>query len=479
MSARPLPAGLPSAQGVDASGVLAFLDAVDAAEAIEPHSLMILRHGHVVAAGWWAPYTPDRLHLLYSLSKSFTSTAAGFAVAEGLIGLDDPVISYFPEFDADVTDPRSRAMRVRHVASMTSGHEAETLDRARALDRDDLVRGFLLLPPDRDPGTVFAYNQPATYTLAAILQRVTGQSLTAYLRPRLLDPLGFGEVAWLSDRNGRELGFSGLHGTTDAIARLGGLYLREGDGDGHRLLPREWIAEATRAHIPTAGAMGGTGREDWDRGYGFQFWRSRHGYRGDGAYGQFCLVLPEHDAVIATTAATPDMQGLLNLVWEHLLPAFRPAPLSGRQDADAALADRLTRLALPPATGKPAPPDRPRAWSGSAFTPDGGVCAGQPSLTGVTVTADGDGWTLNLAEGDDRLAPRLAPGGWTVTEEPVPVAASGGWSDGDTLAVDLVFLETPHRLRVTCSLPARTFTARWTTQPLHGGSLHRKRAPRS
>ncbi|MFE7646072.1 serine hydrolase domain-containing protein [Streptomyces phaeoluteigriseus] len=479
MSARPLPESTPSAQGVDASGVLAFLDAVDAAETIEPHSLMVLRHDHVVAAGWWAPYTPDRLHLLYSLSKSFTSTAAGFAVAEGLIGLDDPVISYFPEFDADIIDPRSRAMRVRHVASMASGHEAETLDRARALDRDDLVRGFLLLPPDRDPGTVFAYNQPATYTLAAIVQRVTGQSLTAYLRPRLLDPLGFGEVAWLTDRTGRELGFSGLHGTTDAIARLGRLYLREGDADGRRLLPREWIAQATREHIPTAGAMGDTDRQDWDRGYGFQFWRSRHGYRGDGAYGQFCLVLPEHDAVIATTAATPDMQGLLDLVWEHLLPAFRPAPLSGRQDADAALADRLTHLALPPAPGKPAPPDRPRAWSGSAFTPYGGVCADQPSLTGVRVTADGDGWTLTLAEGDERLAPRLVPGGWTVTEEPVPVAASGGWSDGDTLAVDLAFLETPHRLRVTCSLPARTFTARWATQPLHGGTLHMRCAPRS
>ncbi|MDX3530775.1 serine hydrolase [Streptomyces sp. ID05-39B] len=478
MSARPLPAGTPSAQGVDASGVLAFLDAVDAAEAIEPHSLMVLRHGRVVAAGWWAPYTPDRLHLLYSLSKSFTSTAAGFAVAEGLIGLDDPVISYFPEFDADITDPRSRAMLVRHVASMASGHEAETVDRARALDRDDLVRGFLLLPPDRDPGTVFAYNQPATYTLAAILQRVTGQTLTAYLKPRLLDPLGFGDLAWLTDRKGRELGFSGLHGTTDAIARLGQLYLCEGEGDGRRLLSREWIAQATREHIPTAGAMSAGDRQDWDRGYGFQFWRSRHGYRGDGAYGQFCLVLPEHDAVIATTAATPDMQGLLNLVWEHLLPAFHPAPLSGRQDADAALAGRLTRLALPPTPGKPAPPDLPHAWSGTAFTPYGDVCADQPGLTGVTVTADGDGWTLTLAEGDDRIPARLGFGGWTVTEEPVPVAASGGWSDGDTLAVDLAFLETPHRLRVTCSLPARTFTARWTTQPLHGGPLRRQRAPR-
>lgn len=481
MSARPLPSSPPSAQGVDATGVLAFLDAVESSGAIEPHSLMILRHGRLVTAGWWQPYTPDRPHLLYSLSKSFTSTAVGFAVAEGLIGLDDPVLSYFPELDAEITDSRSRAMLVRHVAAMASGHEEETYERAHALDPDDLVRGFLLLPPDRDPGTVFAYNQPATYALAAIVQRVTGESLTAYLRPRLLDPLGIGEVAWLTDRSGREIGFSGLHGTTDAIARLGQLYLDRGVWEGERLLSEEWVAEATREHTATApGATADADRADWERGYGFQFWRSRHGYRGDGAYGQFCVVLPEHDAVIATTAATDDMQAVLTLVWEHLLPAFRPEPLTGREDADAALARRLEHLALPPVPGAPAPPERDAQWSGAEFTPSGGVCADQPGLTGAVVTGGTDGWTLSLVEepGDRRLELPLGPGGGQPGEEPPPTAVSGGWTDGDTLAVHVVFLETPHRLRVTCSLADRTFTARWDTKPLHGAPLRRLRAPR-
>ncbi|WP_329213457.1 beta-lactamase family protein [Streptomyces sp. NBC_01485] len=476
MTVSPLPTSTPSAQGVDASRVLAFLDALDACEAVEPHGVMILRHDHVVASGWWAPYHPDRMHLLYSISKSFTATAAGLAVAEGLIGLDDPVVSYFPEFEADITDPRSRAMRIRHLASMTSGHEAETLDRARALDPDDLVRGFLLLPPERDPGTVFAYNQPATYALAAILQRVTGQTLTAYLRPRLLDPLGIGETGWLTDRTGRELGFSGLHAATDALARLGLLYLGEGLWEGKRLLSPEWVAEATRSHIPTAG-HGERAEGDWVRGYGFSFWRSRHGYRGDGAYGQFCLVLPEHDAVIATTAATGDMQALLDLVWEHLIPAFGPERLTGRDDADTALAERLARLALPPAPGAPAPPERADQWSGAEFTPYGGACADQPGLTGASVAVDADGWTLTLVEDGDRLRAALGSGGWRVADEPLPLAVSGGWSDGDTLAVDLALLETPHRLRVTCALADRTFTAHWTTRPLHAGPLRLKRAP--
>jgi CubicO group peptidase (beta-lactamase class C family) len=478
MRARPLPSSAPAAQGVDAAGVHAFLDALEAAPDIEPHSLMILRHGRLVASGWWAPYAADRPHLLYSLSKSFTATAAALAAGEGLLRFDDPVISYFPAFEADITDACSRAMLVRHVASMASGHEAETLERARAADRADLVRGFLLVPPERDPGTVFAYNQPATYTLAAIVQRVTGESLTGYLRPRLLDPLGIGEAAWLCDRSGRELGFSGLHAATDAIARLGLLYLQDGVWEGERLLPEGWVAEATRPHIDNGDGTPEADRSDWQQGYGYQFWCSRHGYRGDGAYGQYCLVLPEHDAVIATTAATEQMPQLLDLVWRHLLPAFGPEPLTDRQDADRALADRLAGLALTPAEGRPAPPDGAQPWSGASFTPDGGVCAERPKLTGIGVTADADGWLLRLTEDGHDQEVRFGGTGWSVTEKPVPAAASGGWRDADTLAVDISFLETPHRLTVTCSLPTRTFTAHWHTTPLQTVPLRAMGAPR-
>ncbi|MFF4350159.1 serine hydrolase domain-containing protein [Streptomyces sp. NPDC001530] len=475
MSTRPLPVSTPGEQGVDASGLHSFLDAVEAAPDIEPHSLMILRHGHVVASGWWAPYTPERLQLLYSLSKSFTSTAAGFAAAEGLLRLDDPVISYFPEFEADITDPRSRAMLVRHVASMASGHLTETYTEAFRLDKKETVRGFLLIPPDRDPGTVFAYNQPATYTLGAIVQRVTGQSMTAYLRPRLLDPLGIGEVAWTQHPAGGDLGFSGLHATTDAIARFGQLYLQDGVWEGRRLLPSSWIAEATRAHISTADGTAEGALSDWQQGYGFQFWRSRHGYRGDGAYGQFCLVLPEYDAVIATTAATEQMQDLLNLVWRHLLPAFGTTPLVGAEDGG--LRRRLARLALAPVEAKPEPPASGNTWAGVEFVPQGGACADQRTLTGVAVAAGEQGWRVSLTEGDRRLDLRLGATGWSVDPGPVPTAVSGGWTDQETLRVDVLFLETPHRMTVTCSLPDRTFTARWHTNPLHGGPLRSLRAP--
>lgn len=479
MSARPLPQSPPSRQGVDASGISAFLDAVEADPDIEPHSLMILRHGHLVASGWWAPYTPDRRQLLYSLSKSFTSTAAGFAVAEGLLDLDRPVISYFPEFEADITDPRSRAMLVRHVAAMASGHLAETWGDAVGLDRAEPVRGFLLIPPDRDPGTVFAYNQSATFTLAAILQRVTGLSLTDYLRPRLFDPLGIGETAWTRNRAGREIGFSGLHATTDAIARLGQLYLDEGVVEGRRLLPASWIAEATRVHVANADGTPEGARSDWQQGYALQFWRGRHGYRGDGAFGQFCVVLPEHDAVIATTAATDRMQELLDLMWRHLLPAFGTAPLAAADERDEELRRRLEALALPPVEAAPEPPEPQDAWSQAEFAPAGGLCAVQPSLTGVLVAGSGKDTRVTLVEGERRLEARLDGTGWSVDSGPTPRAVSGGWTAAGTLRVDLIFLETPHRLTVECELPGRTFSARWHTTPLHARSLESLRAPSS
>ena len=305
----------------------------------------------MVAEGWWAPYSADRPQLVYSLSKSFTSTAAAFAQAEGLLDLDDAVISHFPEFAADITDPRSRSVKVRHIASMASGHTREMLHDALKSDPEEPVRGFLLNPPDRAPGTVFAYSQPCTYALATIIQRNAGMSLTRYLRPRLFDPLGIGHVGWHKYPPGREQGFSGLHARTEDIAKLGLLYLQRGLWEGAQLIPEEWVAEATSEQVSNAE----NAEPDWQQGYGFQFWMSRHGYRGDGAFGQFCVILPEQDAVVVTTAYTLDMQAMLDAMWTHLLPGLDTAS-PGASPAQDQLSARLAGLALPSCPGAPAPP---------------------------------------------------------------------------------------------------------------------------
>jgi CubicO group peptidase (beta-lactamase class C family) len=467
--ATALPRSTPSAEGIDARGIDAFVTALERTPDVEPHSLMVLRHGRVVAEGWWGPYDRDRAHLLYSLSKSFTSTAVGFAVAEGLLSLDDTIISHFPEFEHEITDERSRRITVRHLLAMASGHREETVERAYAIDPVDLVRGFLLIPPDEEPGTLFCYNQPCTFTVGAIVQRASGQSLTEYLRPRLFDKLGIrsgiGEVGWQRDYSGRQLGFSGFHAPTEAIAKLGQLYLQKGVWNGEQLLSTDWVAEATRSHIDNSAWE----NPDWQQGYGFQFWMARHGYRGDGAYGQFCVILPEQDVVVAITSQSPDMQAVLDAAWAELLPAIdRPSTPS----ADEALASRLSAARLAPVPGG-------EVLTGS-FTAAPGTEV--PSLGEVRLSGEGDGddWSLTLLEGEETLVLPIGRGAWTVTDA---FAVSGGRDgaevDGGVPRVEVIFVETPHRLQLTFDRDAGTFLARWQTPPLHGASLAQIRMPLS
>jgi CubicO group peptidase (beta-lactamase class C family) len=472
---RSLPRSTPAGQQADPAAILAFLDAVESRPDIEMHSLMVVRRGHVVAEGWWAPYGADRRHFLYSLSKSFTSTAAGFARAEGLLDLDDPVVKHFPEFEADITDPRSRAIRVRHVAAMASGHNREMMGEALSRDRDEPVRGFLLIPPDQEPGSVFAYSQPCTYTLASIVQRNAGLSLTEYLRPRLFDPLGIGPVGWQTWPPGRQQGFSGLFARTEDIAKLGLLYLQGGRWDGRQLLPADWVAQATTKQVANPDRE----NPDWRQGYGFQFWMSRHGYRGDGAFGQFCVVLPEQDTVVAITAATWDMQAVLDALWDHLLPGLDgasgdPAGDPGRQDE---LSARLAGLALPacPAGSAPAPagaleladaPFRVAEGKGDLAT----------TLASVSVAAQGESWEVTLSEADNAVTFPASAGTWAVSSpadrhgDQIPVAASGGWADGG-LRLEVIFLETPHRMDIELRPDGQTATAAWRIPPLFAGHL--------
>lgn len=500
-----LPTSPPSAEDVDAAGLLRLLDDLEGASGVELHSLVVLRHGRVVAEGWWAPYARDRVHHLYSLSKTFTATAAGLAVADGLLDLDEPVVGCFPELDSEITDPRTRSMLVRHLASMSTGHTQDMWEPVMRGGAGDPVRSFLRLPPPREPGSVFAYNQPATYTLASVLQRRTGGTLLDYLRPRVLDPIGVGEAVWQEYPPGQQLGFSGLHATTDAVARLGQLLLQDGVWDGRRLLPEGWVAQVSTAHVPTP-HEGDAHALDWRQGYGFQAWVGQHGFRGDGAYGQFCLVLPEHDAVVAVTGQSEDMQRVLDAVWTHLLPALDGA---GSAADDAALAERLAVLALPGQPGEPAPPGPPAQqdrWDGAVFDPDASSRLVQPTTSEVRIERRRDaagrddagrdgagrddaggegGWTVVLLDAGHGVRADLGSEGWTVTDDggdSIPVATTGGWLDSGTLDIGIAFLESPHRLRVTCRVPVGTgpgtVALRWVTQPLGSGRLRGLRAPR-
>ena len=228
-----MPRSTPAAEGVDARGLLAVLDAFEA-PGHGFHSLMVARHGRVIAEGWWAPYGPDAPHLLYSLSKTFTATAYAFAEAEGLIGRDVPLISHWPEF-ADDAGPRASAWTPRMLLRMASGHTSDVFFGGTPGDEAVLGRGDVdavgwcfAQEPDAEPGSLFVYNQLCTYLSAATVQKVTGEQLTDYLRPRLFEPLGINVARWQADNRGRQIGFTGLHVRLDAAFVLGQLYLRGG-----------------------------------------------------------------------------------------------------------------------------------------------------------------------------------------------------------------------------------------------------------
>lgn len=199
------------------------------------------------------------------------------------------------------------------------------------------TKRFLVEPVAHKPGSTFRYNTPATYMQSAIVQKVTGQSLVDYLTPRLFEPLGIGKPTWDKSPQGVAIGGYGLYLRTEDIAKFGQLYLQKGMWNGRQLIPAEWITQGTSKQVDNDKAPS-AGNPDWRQGYGFQFWQCRHGaYRGDGKEGQFCIVLPKQDVVIAITAKTGNRQRKLDLVWEHLLPAFHDKPLP----ENAAEADKL------------------------------------------------------------------------------------------------------------------------------------------
>lgn len=451
-----LPRDTPAAQGVDPAGITAFVDALSRNPKQEPHSFLLVRRGRVVAEAWWAPYGPKLNHGLYSLSKSFCSTAAGFAVAEGKLSLDDKVVSFFPDKLPDPVPPRLAAMRVRDLLMMSTGQAREpTWDMIRTAD---WPAHFLAAPVDDDPGAVFRYNSAATYMVSAIVQKATGRTVHDYLGEKLFTPLGITGTEWDSCPDGRNTGGWGLSVTSESIATFGQFLLQKGEWEGRRLLPAAWVEEATSARIRNDG-QGKQG--DWAQGYGYQFWRCTHGaYRGDGAFGQFMVVMPEQDAVVVITGESKDLQGTLRLVWDHLLPAFRPEPLPEDPAADAALRARLAACALaPPVSAAPAPAPGARASdlkenalaltsARLEWTAEGGLLSFRDTEAGYVIPFGFGRWetgSTDLPGTPPSLVTRL-------TRKPArahPIAAAAAWKDEHSLEVVVRYVDTPHHDTIT------------------------------
>ncbi len=451
-----LPRSTPEAQGVSSTALREFITAADEVDAM--HSFMLVRHGHVVAEGWWTPYAPETQHILYSLSKSFASTAVGLAIAEGHLNVDDTVLSFFPDEAPAEPSDNLRAMLVRDLLRMNTGHESEP-----ALFRPDpnsppgatWTEKFFMHPVAFPPGEHFLYNSPATYMQSAIVQKVTGMTLLDYLAPRLFEPLGIEDPFWVSSPEGINAGAYGLQVRTEDLARFGQLYLQQGEWQGQQLIPADWVREATSLQTTN----GTSPTSDWNQGYGYQFWLSRHNaYRGDGAFGQYCLVLPDQDAVVVITSGVRDMQGVLNLVWDKLLPAFNDAPLPEDEAAEHELQTLLAGLTMTLPVGESHVPMESKVSGQWYKFPEN-----DRGIDAMSLAFDGDTATLRVRQGDVETSTPVGLGRWPASQtgfanginnilgapdDPL-MSAAGAWSMDDIFTIKLVACETPFYATLT------------------------------
>ncbi len=454
------PLSTPEAEGIASAGILRFVEAAEQ-EVDAIHSFMILRHGKLVSQGWWEPFQATTPHLMYSLSKSFTSTAVGLAIAEGKLSLTDQVISFFPELAPANPSDNLKAMRIVDLLTMNTGHIVEP--RPQSAD-DNWVQYFLASTIDFKPGTHFQYNSMATYMLSAIVQKVTGETLVDYLRPRLFEPLQIQQPEWDSSPQGINAGGWGLRIRTEDIARLGQLYLQQGMWQGKQILSAEWVAMASARQV----SNGSNPNSDWEQGYGFQFWQCRHNcYRGDGAFGQFCIVIPEHDAVVAITAGTDDMGRIMNLVWDHILPAMNAETLPAAPAQLAALREKTQHLTLSPVVGESSSP-LVRKLAKKTFV----LAENDEGVKSISFDLQKDNHEirLELADGPETLpigSHRYQSG---KLNDHLPyagglkksVGASGAWVKPDEYQVRIYFYETPTRLTYTFRFAGEEMT--WDTQ---------------
>lgn len=267
------------------------------------HSFKIIHNGEEKVRIAPAPYSFDYKQQIFSLSKSFTSTAIGLLSDDGVLDIDDKIIDIFPDKCPKKIGKNLEQMTIRHILSMNTGHKECVLMDIK--DTPDPVAAFLSIEPDYEPGTYFAYNNAATYMLSEIVSKYTNMTLYDFLSYRLFEPLGIENVHWHTFNDGKSQGATGLHASCDDIAKFGMLYLNKGIYNGKRILSESWVNNVSKPWSDNSS----NGTPDWTAGYGFQFWlNSKDGYRADGALGQICLILPSKNMIIAVEAVASDMQ---------------------------------------------------------------------------------------------------------------------------------------------------------------------------
>lgn len=453
-----LPRSTPEQQGISSTSIRKFLDVIKESGQ-EFHSLMIIRHGHVITEGWWSPYSSEHRQQLYSLSKSFTSTAIGLTVAERFLSVEDQVIKFFPEsLPAQISDNLA-ALKVKHLLMMSVGHEKDSILILEASAPGvTWEKTFLSLPVVFTPGTKFLYNSGASYMLSSIVKRVTGLTAHEFLKPRLYKPLSIDIATWGENFEGINMGASHLRMRTEDIAKFGQLYLQKGMWNGKQIISKEWVAATSSKQIEN-----GKNDSSWAYGYGYQFWLNPlGGFRADGAFGQFSMVFPKQDAVVAITSESIATKTTMQIVWDKLLPEMTDAPLQRNSAEHSKLQQDLKALKHEPPkmainssiaakiSGKYFVLDKNNFNARSvSFSFADNKCVfnlkenGRPD---ITITGGMNYW---IREGNRKPEAHSLFSLRRIDFDSI-VAASATWQNENMLVLTLRFIETVHGDSLTC-----------------------------
>ena len=333
----------PESLGIPSWAIQNFLQRIDA-ERIGMHGFLLVRRNRIAAEGYWAPWSADRKHRMYSVSKSFVALAVGIMIDEGKLTLDDRVANYFPDKVPETLHPWLAASTVRDLLTMSTAHSSTSYTR----DDPDWVWTFFNRPPSHPPGTIFSYDTAATVVLTATVERLADMPFLDYMRPRFLDRIGFSADAWcIRTPEGISWGGSGVICTLRDLAKVALACINGGMWGDERLLPEEYVRAATAKQIDNA-IRGGSG-------YGYQIWREReNGFSFRGMGSQYAICFPDKEFLftcIADTQGAPAGSAIPDVMWEELYPHLSNASLPEDRNAHVALSSTIEQLAVLPISG--------------------------------------------------------------------------------------------------------------------------------
>lgn len=348
---KPLPICTPEETGISSGAILRFIERLERYR-LNMHSYIILRHGKMIAEGYYKPFCEGKLHRMYSVSKTFTSVAIGLLCDEGRISLTDKIVSYFPDKLPENVHPYIAGMTIYDLLIMATPFSSPTY----GLQYNDWARTFFNTKPSHPAGTVFAYDTSGSFILDVIVERVTGVPYLEYMRTKMLGELGFSDDAWcIKSPEGYSWGGSGVMCTSRDLAKFAQLFLDKGHCNGHQLLSEEYIRAATSKQIDNKT----TGFDDdtcHSFGYGYQIWLTRdNSYSFLGMGDQLAVCIPDRDMVFVCTA---DNQGyelsrtiIYNSLWDEIIDTASDGPLPENPAENEALDAKNASLEIIPLDG--------------------------------------------------------------------------------------------------------------------------------